>query len=151
MTKVSERSFETIEDLASSPLKMADQIGDVVEKGNKQLAEVFLKFASSTEETQKILTPIFETTKDVGYELSRKTVAALQANTEASFSHLQALLSATSPSQLFELQSSFLHKRVNASIENAKEFGALVSKAAAEISKPIRDASDKVLTDLQAR
>ncbi|AVA24353.1 phasin [Rhizobium sp. NXC24] len=151
MTKVPERSFETIENLASSPLKVADQIGAAVETGNKQLTEVFLKFASSTEETQKILTPIFETTKQVGYELSRKAIAALQANTEAGFSHLQALLSAASPSQVFELQSSFLHKRVDASIENAKEFGALVTKAAAQISKPIRDASDKVLTDLQAR
>ncbi|MDL2402897.1 phasin [Rhizobium mayense] len=150
MTKISERSFETIENSASSAPKVVDQFGASVEKGNKQLTEAFLKFASSAEETQKMLTPILETTNLVGYELTLKTVAALQANTEAGFSHLQALLGANSPSQFFELQSTYLRKRVDASIEQAKEFRALANKAVAEISKPIKGAFDKALTDLKA-
>ncbi|WP_104825602.1 phasin [Rhizobium sp. NXC24] len=149
-TKASERSFETIENSASSPLKVADQIGASVEKGNKQLTEAFFKFASSAEEAQKILTPIFETATLAGYELSLKSVAALHANAVAGFSYLQALLGANSPSQVFELQSAFLHKRVDTSIEDAKEFRALASKAVAEIAKPINNAFEKFLADLKA-
>ncbi|WP_105374889.1 phasin [Neorhizobium huautlense] len=150
MTKISERPFEAIENQASSTLKAADQFGASVEKGNKQVTEAFSKLAFGAEATQKMLPPIIETTSHFGNELSWKTIAALQGETEASFSHLQALLSANSPSQVLELQSAFMRKRAETGLQQAKEFRALASKAVAEISKPIKDAFDKVLTDLKA-
>ncbi|OWO90040.1 phasin, partial [Rhizobium esperanzae] len=93
---------------------------------------------------------ILETTSLFGNELSWKTIAALQADAEAGFSHLQALLSANSPSQVLELQSTFLRKRVETSLQHAKEFRVLASRTVEEISKPVKDAFDKVLTDLKA-
>ncbi|AJC82495.1 UNVERIFIED_ORG: phasin [Rhizobium etli] len=150
MTKISERSFETIENPASSPLKVPDQFGASVEKGNKQVTEALLKFASGAEATQKMLAPILETTSLFGNELWWKTIAALQADAEASFSHLQALLGANSPSQILELQSTFLSKRVETSLQHAKEVRVLSSRAVEEISKPVKDAFDKVLTNPKA-
>ncbi|AAM54865.1 hypothetical conserved protein (plasmid) [Rhizobium etli CFN 42] len=150
MTKISERSFETIENPGSSSLKVPDQFGASVEKGNKKVTEAFLKFASGAEATQKMLPPILETTSLFGNELWWKTIAALQADAEASFSHLQALLGANSPSQILEQQSTFFRKRVETSLQHTKEVRVLSSRAVEEISKPVKDAFDKVLTDLKA-
>ncbi|MDK4729007.1 phasin (plasmid) [Rhizobium sp. Pop5] len=150
MTKISERSFETIENPGSSSLKVPDQFAASVEKGNKKVTEAFLKFASGAEATQKMLPPILETTSLFGNELWWKTIAALQADAEASFSHLQALLGANSPSQILEQQSTFFRKRVETSLQHAKEVRVLSSRAVEEISKPVKDAFDKVLTDLKA-
>ncbi|PDS69050.1 phasin, partial [Rhizobium phaseoli] len=66
MTKISERSFETIENPGSSSLKVPDQFAASVEKGNKKVTEAFLKFASGAEATQKMLPPILETTSLFG-------------------------------------------------------------------------------------
>ncbi|NKF32819.1 phasin, partial [Pseudomonas sp. BGM005] len=54
MTKISERSFETIENPGSSSLKVPDQFGASVEKGNKKVTEALLKLASGAEATQKM-------------------------------------------------------------------------------------------------
>ncbi|WP_411196924.1 phasin, partial [Rhizobium sp.] len=114
------------------------------------VTEAFLKLASGAEATQKMLPPILETTSLFGNELWWKTIAALQADAEASFSHLQALLGANSPSQILEQQSTFFRKRVETSLQHAKEVRVLSSRAVEEISKPVKDAFDKVLTDLKA-
>ncbi|SIT55988.1 conserved hypothetical protein [Mesorhizobium prunaredense] len=61
--------------------------------------------------------------------MSTKTVAALRANAEADVSHLKALVSAKLPSEVVELQSSFLRKRPEMWVEQGREFQVLISRA----------------------
>ena len=81
--------------------------------------------------------------------MSLKTVAALRANAEADFSYLEALVGAKSLSEVIELQTTFLRKRVEMGVEQAKDFQALTTKAATDISKPVKDAFEKTLRDLK--
>jgi phasin len=78
-----------------------------------------------------------------------KTIAALRANAEANFSHLEALIGVKSLSELVELQTAFVRKRVEMSVEQAKEFQALTSKATSEVSKPVKVAFEKALKELK--
>ncbi|TIU69539.1 MAG: phasin, partial [Mesorhizobium sp.] len=82
--------------------------------------------------------------------LSLKTIAALRANADAGFSHLEALVSAKSLSEVVELQTAFLRKRAELAVEQAKEFQAVASKAAEDVSKPIKTAFEKALKDIKA-
>ncbi|APG93501.1 phasin family protein [Sinorhizobium americanum] len=79
---------------------------------------------------------IFEAMMRAGPELSLKTIAALQANTEAHFSHFLALIEAKSPLQAMELQWRFLHKLVDVNVEHIRKFQALTSEAVADVSSP---------------
>nr|WP_244662195.1 phasin family protein [Mesorhizobium huakuii] len=93
---------------------------------------------------------IFENTKAVGNELSLKTIAALRANAEADLSHLQALVGAKLPSAVIALQSNLLRKGLEMCVEQTKEFQALSTKGVANVTKPIKDALEKALTDAKA-
>jgi phasin len=152
MSKTAEKPSETVETVefpAIDPGKATDQLLAVAEKGVEQSKEALAKFQSGAEDTQKVLKSTFETAKSVGNELSLKTIAALRANAEADFSHLEALAGAKSLSEVVELQTTFLRKRVEMGVEQAKEFQTLTAKAVTDISKPVNNALEKALKDLK--
>lgn len=151
MTKA--KTAETIENVefpSFDASKATDQIRAFAEKGVEQSKEAYSKLKTGAEETQKVLESTFETAKTVSSDLSLKTVAALRANAEAGFSHLEALLGAKSLSEVVELQTAFLRKRVETTVEQAKDFQAVASKAAEDVSKPVKTAFEKALKDIKA-
>ena len=95
------KTADTIENTAFPTYdasKTTDQFRAVAEKGVEQSKEAYAKFASGAETTQKALQSTFETAKAIGSELSLKTIAAMRANAEAAFSHLEVLLGVSLPS-----------------------------------------------------
>jgi phasin len=152
MSKTAMKSGETVETIefpAFDPSIATDQLRTIAEQGVEQSKEAYAKLKSGAEDAQKAIETTFETAKSVGSELSLKTIAAMRANAEANFSHLEALLAVKSLSELVELQTAFMRKRVEMSVEQAKELQALTSKATSEVSKPVKDAFDKALKDLK--
>jgi phasin len=146
------KTADTVENTAFPTFdasKAADQVRAVAEKGVEQSKEAYAKFASGTETNQKALQSSLETAKTVGNELSLKTIAVLRANVEAGFSHLEALVAVKSPSEFIELQTAFLRKQGEKTVEQTKEFQALTSKAAEDVSKPIKDVFEKAMKDLK--
>ncbi|BCG96982.1 phasin [Mesorhizobium sp. 131-2-1] len=151
MSKI--KTAETIENVefpSFDASKATDQIRAFAEKGVEQSKEAYAKLKTGAEETQKVLESTFETAKTVSGDLSLKTIAALRANADAGFSHLEALVSAKSLSEVVELQTAFLRKRAELVVEQAKEFQAVASKAAEDVSKPIKTAFEKALKDIKA-
>jgi phasin len=152
MSKNAEKIAETIENSvipAFDPTNAADQLRAVADKSVEQSKEAFSKLKSGAETTQKALQSTFETAKTASDELSLKTIAALRTNADAGFSHLEALIAVKSPSELFELQTAFLRKQVEKTVEQAKEFQAVTTKAAEDVSKPFRDIFEKAVKDLK--
>src|SRR5262245_57355381 len=140
---------ETSEFPAFDPSAATEQLRTIAEQGVEQSKEAYAKLKSGAEDAQKAIESTFETAKSAGSELSLKTIAALRANAEANFSHLEALLGVKSLSELVELQTAFVRKRVEMSVEQAKEFQALTTKATTEVSKPVKDAFEKAMKDLK--
>ncbi len=79
-----------------------------------------------------------------------KAIAALRANAEAGFAHLEALAAVKSPSEFFELQAAFLNKQIETSIEQAKTLQAMMLRATEDVAKPIKDAFEKALKERKA-
>jgi phasin len=152
MSKTAIKTGETVETIelpTFDPSIATDQLRTIAEQGVEQSKEAYAKLKTGAEDAQKAIESTFETAKSVGSELSLKTIAAMRANAEANFSHLEALLAVKSLSELVELQTAFMRKRVEMSVEQAKELQALTSKATSEVSKPVKDAFDKALKDLK--
>ena len=148
-TKTAE-TIENVEFPSFDASKATDQIRAFAEKGVEQSKEAYSKLKTGAEETQKVLESTFETAKTVSSDLSLKTIAAFRSNAEAGFSHLEALIGAKSLSEVIELQTAFLRKRVETTVEQAKEFQAVASKAAEDVSKPVKTAFEKALKDVKA-
>ncbi|MGX5806042.1 phasin [Bradyrhizobium sp. Arg314] len=144
-TDKSSENAETIEFPAIDPGKAADQFRAVAEKSVQQSKEALARLQPGAEDAHKALESTAETAKSVANELSLKTIAALRANAEAVFSHLEALVGANSPSEVLELQTAFLRKRVEIGLEQAKEFQELTKSAVTDVCKPVKDAVEKTL------
>ena len=153
MTKTTEKTPEFIENVIATAFdtsKATDQIRAFTEKGVEQSKEALAKIKTGAETTQKALESSFETAKAVGNELSLKTIAVLRANADAGFSHLEALVAVKSPSEFFELQTAFVRKQVEKTVEQAKEFQTVTTKAVEDVSKPIKTAFEKAVKELKA-
>ncbi|MBZ9737097.1 phasin [Mesorhizobium sp. CA18] len=153
MSKTTAKSAETIENVefpSFDASKATDQIRAFAEKGVEQSKEAYAKLKTGAEETQKVLESTYETAKTVSSDVSLKTIAALRANAEVSFSHLEALVGAKTLSEVVELQTSFLRKRVEMAVEQAKEFQTVATKAVEDVSKPVKSAFEKAMKDVKA-
>ncbi|PZV38457.1 phasin [Mesorhizobium kowhaii] len=151
MSKTTENTPEFLENVSSAldPSKAIEYVSAATEKGVEQTKEAYAKVKTGAEETQKALEASFETAKAVGSNLSLKTIAVLRANTEAAFSHFEALVSVKSPSEFVELQTAFVRKQVEQTVEQAKELQAAATKAAEDISRPIKSAFEKAVKELK--
>ena len=152
MSKITGKT-ETIENVefpTFDPSKATEQVRAVAERGVEQSKEAFSKLSSDAETTQKAFESTFEMAKTTSNEVSLKMIAALRANTEASFTHLEALVAVKSPSEFFELQTAFLRKQIERSAEQAKGLQAVMMRAAEDVSKSIKDAFEKALKERKA-
>ena len=147
-----EKKPDTIEGSALPPFdpsKATAEFSAAAEKGFEQSQDVLAKFKAGSEDVQKAVESSIETAKAVGSDLSLKTIAVLRANTEAAFSHIEALIAVRSPSEFVELQTAFVSKQVETAIEQAKELQAVTVKATQDVSKPIKEAVEKAVKELK--
>jgi phasin len=144
-----EKVSETIEFPSFDASKATDQFRAFAEKGVEQSKEAYASLKNGAENAQKALEASFETAKSAGSDLSLKTIAALRANAETDFAHLEALVGVTSVSQLFELQTSYLRKRVELVVDQAKELQSASAKATEEVVKPVKDIFEKSFRELK--
>lgn len=129
--------------------KVTDQFRSFTEKGVEQSKEAYEKLKSGAEEAQKALETTYETVKTVGGDLSMKSIAAMRANVTAGFDHLEALVGAKSFAEVIELQTAYLRKRVEMTVEQAKDMQAVATKAAEDVSKPVKTMFEKAMKELK--
>ncbi len=129
--------------------KATDQLRAFAEKGVEQSKEAYAKLKTGAENTQKALESTFETVKSAGDEISLKSIAAARTNAEAGFAHLEALVGAKSLSEVIELQTAFVRKAFETAVEQAKDLQAASTKAAEEVSKPLKDVFEKSVKELK--
>jgi len=126
-----------------------DQFRAFAEKSVEQSKDAYDKLKSGAEQTQKAIETSFENARTVSGDLSLKTISAIRDNTEAGFAHLEALVAAKSLSEVIELQTSFLRKRVEVGVEQARDFQAAAGKAAETVSAPLKTVFEKTARELK--
>jgi len=149
MTKAANKTAETAEFPAFDASQATEQLRAFAEKGVEQSKEAYAKLKSGAEEAQKVLEATYEQARAAGTELSLKSIAAMRANTESGFAHLEALFGVKSVSELVELQSAFLRKSFESAVEQSRDLQAASTKAAEEVIKPAKTAFEKSLKELK--
>ncbi len=135
---------------AFDPSKVTEGLRDFAEKGAAQSKEAYAKMKTATEEATKTVETTMQTAQAGTVELGLKAINALRTNAEMSFSHLEALLGVKSISELVELQTSFFRKQAEVTVQQAKDLQETVKKVAETVTKPGKDAAEKVISNLKA-
>ena len=143
------KTADTIEFPTFDASAATDQFRAFAEKGVEQGKETYAKLKSGAEEAQKVLESTFESVKATSSDLQLKSIAAMRANSEATFSHLEALVGVKSVSEFIELQTSFLRKAVEMTVAQAKDIQAVSSKGAEEVAKPMKTVFEKTMSELK--
>ncbi|MFC5759636.1 MULTISPECIES: phasin [unclassified Rhizobium] len=132
------------------PSKLAESFRDFAEKGAQQSKEAYAKLKSAGEEAGKTLEATVQTAQAGGVEIGLKAIDALRVNAESSLSHLEALLNVKSVAEFFELQTSFLRKQAEVTVEQAKALQETTKQVAEKVAKPSKEAAEKVMASFKA-
>ena len=132
------------------PAKFADSFRDFAEKGSQQSRDAYAKMKAAGEEASKTLESTVQTAQAGAAEIGHQAIGALRTNAENSLSHMDALLSVKSVAEFFELQSSFLRKQAELTIEQAKAMQETSKLVAEKLAKPSKEAAEKVMASFKA-
>lgn len=146
MTK-NTKTADTIPFPTFDPEKAGEQLRVFAEQGVATSREAYAKMKGNAETAQKAMEVSFEKARVAGSELSLKSIAAMRAHTDAGFSHLEALSSARSLSDIVELQTAFARKWFEMTIEQTRDFQSASVKAVEEVSQPVKQAVQKTATE----
>ncbi|AOG08692.1 MAG: phasin [Alphaproteobacteria bacterium] len=131
------------------PSKMQESFRDFAEKGAVQSKEAYAKMKSATEEATKTVEATVQTAQAGTVELGLKAIDAMRTNADLSLSHMEALLGVKSMAELVELQTAFIRKQAEVTIEQAKAIQETAKKVAETMTKPGKEAAEKVMSSLK--
>ena len=131
------------------PSKFSDSFREFAEKGSVKTKEALSKVKEATEEAGKTVEATFSNAQAGTVEFGMKAIEMLRANTENSFSHLEALLGVKSVSELFELQTGFIRKQAELAVEQAKSLSETSKKVAEQVAKPGKEAAEKAMSSFK--
>lgn len=131
------------------PSKLAESFRDFAEKGAQQSKEAYAKLKSAGEEAGKTLEATVQTAQAGSVEIGLKAIDALRVNAESSLSHMEALLGVKSVAEFFELQTSFLRKQAELTVEQAKSLQETTKQVAEKVAKPSKEAAEKVMASFK--
>ena len=149
MSEAARNTAETVEFPTFEANRATDQFRVFAEKGVEQSKEAFARIKQGTDGAQKAFEASFESARAVSNELSLKSIAAMRASTELTFSHLEALLGVKSISDFAELQTSYLRKQVELAVNQVKDVQTVSSRGAEDVAKPVKDIVERAWTDLK--
>lgn len=135
---------------AFDPSKLQESFRDFAEKGAAQSKDAYAKLKTATEEATKTVEATVQTAQAGTVEIGLKAIDALRTNAEMSLSHMEALLGVKSVAELVELQTSFIRKQAEVTVEQAKSIQETAKKVAETVTKPGKDAAEKVMSTFKA-
>lgn len=134
---------------AFDPSKFTETFRDFAEKGAAQSKDAYAKMKTAAEEASKTVENTMQTAQAGTVELGLKAIEALRANADMSLSHMEALLGVKSVAELVELQTAFLRKQAEATVEQAKSMQEAAKKVAETVTKQGKEAADKAMSSLK--
>ncbi|MFK0165863.1 phasin [Rhizobium sp. NPDC090279] len=135
---------------AFDPSKFSESFRDFAEKGATQSKEAFAKLKAATEEAGKTVEATVQTAQAGSVEIGLKAIDVLRTNAESSLAHMEALLRVKSVAELFELQTAFIRKQAEVTVEQAKSIQDTTKKVAEKLAKPAKDAAEKAMSSFKA-
>ena len=144
MTKAAK--VESIFETAPASLAAAnDQVRKMAEDAMTQSKDAYAKMKVAVEDSQKVIEDTFSKTQAVNSDLGMKAISAMRKSSEASLTHMEKLLGVKSVSEFVELQTAFIRAQTELTISEAKVLQDAATKAAEEVTAPVKGAMETAM------
>lgn len=127
------------------PAKLTQSWREFAEKGASHSQNTYGKMKSAAEEASRTMESTIHSAQAGTMEMGLKAIDAFRENTQASLAHMESLMGAKSMSEVLELQTTFVRKQAELSVEQARGMHEAARKVADELSKPGQEAAEKVM------
>ena len=134
---------------AFDPSKFSDTFRDLAEKSSSKTKETLSKVKEVTEEAGKTVEATLQNAQAGTVELGMSAIGMIRTNTESSLAHIESLLGVKSVSEFFELQTSFLRKQAELTVEQAKSLQETTKQVAENVAKPSKEAAEKAMASFK--
>ncbi|CAN7218075.1 phasin [Rhizobium sp. LjRoot30] len=145
------KKIEDVFSVASfDPAKLTESFRDFTEKGVQQSKDAYAKMRVAADDAAKTVEATVQSAQTGTVDIGLKAIDALRTNAESSLSHMEALLGVKSAAEFFELQTAFIRKQAEVTVEQAKSMQEATKKFAESVSKPVKDAAEKAISGFKA-
>jgi phasin len=125
------------------PAKFTEGLREFTEKGANQSREAYDRMRAAAEEATRSVGSTVHSAQAGTVELGIQALEAVRTSTDISLTHMEALLAARSMSEFVELQTSFLRRQAELTVEQAKLMQDTARRLAETVTNPSSDAADK--------
>lgn len=116
-----------------------ESVREAVESGVSQARQTYEQARATAEEATEALEEAFAAAMRGAGDFNDRIAAAFKDEACARFELVRDLARAGTPAAAFELQSRFLHTRLDAAQARNAAFAELVSRVAQETAEPVRE------------
>jgi phasin len=127
------------------PAKLTQSWREFAEKGASHSQDAYGKMKSAAEEASRTMESTIHSAQAGTVEMGLKAIDAFRENTQASLAHMESLMGAKSMSEVLELQTTYVRKQAELSVEQARGMQEAARKVADELSKPGQEAAEMVM------
>lgn len=130
---------------AFDPAKITESVRDFAEKGAAQSREAYARMKAVAEDASKTAESTMQSAQAGSVELGLKAIEALRTNADLSLSHMESLLGVKSVAEFLELQTTFIRKQAELTVEQARSIQDATRKMAEAVTQPGKDAAEKAM------
>lgn len=135
---------------AFDPSRLSEGFRGMAEKGAAQSREAYAHMRAAAEDATKTVEDTLQSAQSGSFELGMQAANALRSNAGLSISHMEALMGVRSMSELFELQSTFMRKQAELTVEQVRGLQEATRKVAESVAKPCKDAAERAMASFKA-
>lgn len=130
---------------AFDPARLTQSWREFAEQSTTHSHDAYGKMKTAAEEASRTVESTIHSAQAGSMEFGLKAIDALRTNTEMSLSHMEQLIGAKSFSEVMELQTAFVRKQAEFTVEQVKVMQDAAQKVAGEVSRPGRQAAEKAM------
>jgi phasin len=132
------------------PTRVAQGFREAAQMGAEQSRDAYSRMRDATTDATKTVEDTFHVAQSGSFELGMKAADAMRSSANLSIAHMQSLMGVRSVSELLELQSAFLRKQAELTVENVRDMQEATRKVAEDVTKPGRDAAERAMAGFRA-
>ena len=129
--------------------EVTDMYRQYTDQFTRQARDAYGRMKDMAEDAQGTMENTFESAQNAGVTLGLKAIDAMRTNAELGLSHLENLLKAKSASEVIELQSGYVRKQTETSMDQIKSMQETGTKVAEDMAAPVKEQMEKAARDMK--
>jgi phasin len=130
---------------AFDPARLTQSWREFADKGASHSQDAYGKMKEAAEEASRTMQSTIDSAQAGSMEMGLKAMDAIRANAEMSLAHMESLMGVKTVSEFLELQTTFVRRQAELTVEQTRSMQDAARKVADEMARPGREAAERAM------